>query len=579
MVKQKTRDYEALVAGMRHKPTIFDMDEEMRKGFYSKPPDYRWLAMWNSPELGSFRGIEENMKQLEENRERYTLQQEEMKRLGREQGVNQPDLQHVSEALWAQQKQMGVLQQAQAASDENHRQAQVARDKELAAHMETLARESRTAAEHARLAAEVSARHNDVLLADRDRLASIAQNAGVSHTSIDNSVVNHNVVNNNLLDQSIHNQVAMMMRSHSEQMGQYMQQQRLSQEQMMNLLFLHLKRHQPEPVIQILGSGGGPPPPPGAGAVVVRERRGGRQRQGPYEAPPQTTSDTKPPPPPPPAPQAVAALPAPAPPPKIEHTLANKPPPPAPPPGPGAAPRARAARSRSRARMVEDVEEIPVPKRRGRPPGSKNKPKGPEQYALTDTEEIPVPKPRGRSVPKKDEQEVIPVPKARAKSRAKKPAEDVEVVPVPKAKAKARARTLSVKPMGDEEVIPGPPVVKKPRGRPKAAPSQEPPEVIPQLEQTKKTPGGRKGRVSLVKIAADIGGDAGVPEVSAKVAKKTPGRKVPTAAPEMRKTPAKKVDLTSVNKDGTMKKKRGRPPGSKNKPKAALVDTVAALKA
>ena len=41
MVKQKTRDYEALVAGMRHRPTIYDMDAEMAKGFYSKPPDYR----------------------------------------------------------------------------------------------------------------------------------------------------------------------------------------------------------------------------------------------------------------------------------------------------------------------------------------------------------------------------------------------------------------------------------------------------------------------------------------------------------------------------------------------------------
>ena len=45
MVKQKTRDYEALVAGMRHRPTIFDMDEETKKGFYSQPPGYRWLNM------------------------------------------------------------------------------------------------------------------------------------------------------------------------------------------------------------------------------------------------------------------------------------------------------------------------------------------------------------------------------------------------------------------------------------------------------------------------------------------------------------------------------------------------------
>ena len=259
MVKQKTRDYEALVAGMRHRPTIFDMDEEMKKGFYAKPVDNRWLQMWNSPEIQSFRGIEENMRELEENRQRYALQQEEMKKIGREQGVNTSDLSHVNEALLHQQKQMGVLQQVQATAAENERQAQTARDKELQAHMETLARESRTASENARMAAEVSQRHNDTLLADRDRLASIAQNAGVSHTNIDNSVTNHNTVNNNLLDQSIHNQVVMMMQSHSQQMGQYMQQQRLSQEQKMNVLFLHLKNNQPEPVIQILGSGGGPP--------------------------------------------------------------------------------------------------------------------------------------------------------------------------------------------------------------------------------------------------------------------------------------------------------------------------------
>ena len=84
--------------------------------------------------------------------------------------------------------------------------------------------------------------------------------------------------------------------------------------------------------------------------------------------------------------------------------------------------------------------------------------------------------------------------------------------------------------------------------------------------------------MSLVKIAQDIGGDSSVPEPSAAVAKKTPGRKVPEAAPETRKTPAKKVDVAAgVKKDGTMKKKPGRPKGSKNKPK--LLETTAALKA
>ena len=48
-----------------------------------------------------------------------------------------------------------------------------------------------------------------------------------------------------------------------------------------------------------------------------------------------------------------------------------------------------------------------------------------------------------------------------------------------------------------------------------------------------------------------------------------------------KKTPAKKVDVAAagVKKDGTMKKKPGRPKGSKNKPKPALVETTAALKA
>ena len=62
--------------------------------------------------------------------------------------------------------------------------------------------------------------------------------------------------------------------------------------------------------------------------------------------------------------------------------------------------------------------------------------------------------------------------------------------------------------------------------------------------------------------------------------KKTAARnKVPEAGPETRKAPAKKVDVapTEVNKDGTLKKKKGRPKGSKNKPK--LVETVAALTA
>ena len=175
---------------------------------------------------------------------------------------------------------MGVLQQLQATTGENGKQNRISRDKELQAHMQTQAQASRAAGEHARVATEISMQHSDSLLADSNRLASTAQNAGVSTTHIDNSVTNHSTVNNNMLDASIHNQVAIMMRSHGEQMGQYMQQQRLSQEQIMNLLFRHLTKSQPEPVMDMLGSGGGPPPPPGAGAVAVQPQRRKPKRQG-----------------------------------------------------------------------------------------------------------------------------------------------------------------------------------------------------------------------------------------------------------------------------------------------------------
>ena len=71
-----------------------------------------------------------------------------------------------------------------------------------------------------------------------------------------------------------------------------------------------------------------------------------------------------------------------------------------------------------------------------------------------------------------------------------------------------------------------------------------------------------------------------MPEASAAVAKKTPNRKVPEAAPETRQTPAKTVAVAaSIKKDGAMQKKPGRPKGSKNKPKAPLVETTAALTA
>ena len=142
------------------------------------------------------------MRELEENSQRYALQQEDINTLG----VNTVALSHLNEALLHQQKQMGILQPVQATAAGNERQAQTARGKGLQARVEALAQTSRQASENARMVAEVPQRHSDALLADRDRLASKAANAGVTDntTNLDNSATNRKVVSNKLLDQSIY---------------------------------------------------------------------------------------------------------------------------------------------------------------------------------------------------------------------------------------------------------------------------------------------------------------------------------------------------------------------------------------
>ena len=62
----KERNYEALMAGMRKVPTITDAEEVIRNQPKIKLPDRRYIALWNSPELGQFRGVSEDLDAAEE---------------------------------------------------------------------------------------------------------------------------------------------------------------------------------------------------------------------------------------------------------------------------------------------------------------------------------------------------------------------------------------------------------------------------------------------------------------------------------------------------------------------------------
>jgi hypothetical protein len=57
----KERSYDALVAGMRKVSTITDAEEVIRTQGKIKLPDRRSITLWNSPELGQFRGVKSRL--------------------------------------------------------------------------------------------------------------------------------------------------------------------------------------------------------------------------------------------------------------------------------------------------------------------------------------------------------------------------------------------------------------------------------------------------------------------------------------------------------------------------------------
>ena len=75
----KERNYEALM-GMRKVPTITDAEELIRNQPKIKLPDRRSIALWNSPELGQFRGVSEDLDATEERQHKARLEQLEIKK-------------------------------------------------------------------------------------------------------------------------------------------------------------------------------------------------------------------------------------------------------------------------------------------------------------------------------------------------------------------------------------------------------------------------------------------------------------------------------------------------------------------
>ena len=133
----------------------------------------------------------------------------------------------------------------------------------------------------------------DTALEQRNLLMELAARQGHVTTNMDQRHTTTNIDQRQMVDVNVHNQAINLMHTHASQFGAYMQQQRLDQNQMMQLLYEHLRRtpqptiHQPviihyqqplggppgAPLAITAGSSQPPPPPVGGGAIAEPTRR------------------------------------------------------------------------------------------------------------------------------------------------------------------------------------------------------------------------------------------------------------------------------------------------------------------
>jgi len=538
----KSRDYNTLTARMREKPTFATAEEVLKKDYPLKLPDRRWIQLWNTPEISQFRGIQDEIDATEANREQHEREQAEIRQVARETGVHTPDMDMVHELLTHQRQQGAAMQEHMQGLAELNRQHMEGLRAEQRAELERLANAQNLAANRAAMAEQALMGLRDVALEHRNMIGQLAAQTGHVQQNIDNSAIT-NIVHNHHHDENVHRHVMNLMQSHAAQFGEYARQQQLSTEQMQRLLYEHLSRNPPQPVIHIMRppdegmqvvqfSGSGPPPgPPGGGKVkaTIKKQPKKPKKEEAVGGPP--APPAPPPPPPAPAPEPVPTIPA-----TVPHYDIGTPPPPRqrrPTRSPSVG---RATRARSRAPWRGGAEDPPA---------------------------MPQPEP------------VI------AAARAKRTtAEESSAAPVAaRPKAKARARSVSVASEAEtvfypENSAPLQPAPKR-RGRP---PKAVPPAILPtheaamQQEEQEVQEVRRRGKemamqARVVANHAKFARPKATAKARARVAKGLPP--VPEAAVPDSKPRVRKVAITkNTSADATLVKRgRGRPKGSLGKKK------------
>ena len=264
----KERNYEALVAGMRKVQTITDAEEVIRTQPKIQLPDRRSITLWNSPELGQFRGVQESIDGKEDARHTAAVQRLEAQRAARAGNVPAVDVNFVQQAAAGQQRREPPMQTHREDLDAVHRQQQRGMAEEAKAAMDKLLTHTAEHANRARVAEQVNAGFQYKMDAHMDYMR--AQAAQVAPPTVIDARVTNNNTNNSVTmeDRTNHNRMMDFMAANVQGLASAAAAQQQTVAQMEANVTRLMGQKLPDPVTVVSG-GGGPQPPPDAGGAVA----------------------------------------------------------------------------------------------------------------------------------------------------------------------------------------------------------------------------------------------------------------------------------------------------------------------
>ena len=103
--------YEELVGKMRVEPTFSVAEDVIKKDFKLKLPSRTFIHMYNSPELGDFRGYQSDLDNTENRKQVAQKEQLNIQQAAMDEGVHMPDMNMVAAAHNHQDQAGPALQQ------------------------------------------------------------------------------------------------------------------------------------------------------------------------------------------------------------------------------------------------------------------------------------------------------------------------------------------------------------------------------------------------------------------------------------------------------------------------------------